>query len=341
MPEGDTVWRAARRLHEALADETITGADLRWPGLSTADLRGMRTLEVVSRGKNLLHRLDAGLTLHSHLRMEGQWRVETTEGLANRTLANPSPACRGVHGAMDRAGRSARPPAPAGNRRRGPLGRAPRARRPRRRLGCRRGRRPSRRKHEHDRFGPAGPAQSRRRWHAVRQRDPIPRAAEPVAPRSKPGERTDKSGRRTGVSAPERKPAQRDSEHDRCAAPRDDDVRPWPFRPALSALRRQGPGQHARRPSSGPRLLLLPRLSRRPGSRRRWTHSGAARLIYPVTRPGVVSEATSVGVFVTFLLSTSCRQLDPADVPRTAVVEPVTEKMVAKCWQMFGPRADR
>jgi len=89
MPEGDTVWRAARRLNEALADETIVGADLRWPGLSTADLRGMRTLEVVSRGKNLLHRLDAGITMHSHLRMEGQWRVVATEGLAKRTLANP------------------------------------------------------------------------------------------------------------------------------------------------------------------------------------------------------------------------------------------------------------
>jgi endonuclease-8 len=89
MPEGDTVWRTARRLHEALADEVITVADLRWPGLSTADLRGMRTVEVVSRGKNILHRLDAGLTLHSHLRMEGQWRVESTEKLAHRTLANP------------------------------------------------------------------------------------------------------------------------------------------------------------------------------------------------------------------------------------------------------------
>ena len=89
MPEGDTVWRTARRLNEALADEVIIGADLRWPGLSTADLRGMRTLEVVSRGKNLLHRLDAGLTLHSHLRMEGQWRVETTDSLANRPLNNP------------------------------------------------------------------------------------------------------------------------------------------------------------------------------------------------------------------------------------------------------------
>ncbi|MEP7193742.1 MAG: hypothetical protein ABI903_12845 [Actinomycetota bacterium] len=54
MPEGDTIWRTARRLSEALADEVIIGADLRWPGLSTADLRGMRTMEVASRGKNLL-----------------------------------------------------------------------------------------------------------------------------------------------------------------------------------------------------------------------------------------------------------------------------------------------
>lgn len=89
MPEGDTIWRTARRLNEILADEVIVDADLRWPGLSTVDLRGMRTLEVVSRGKNLLQRLDSGLTLHSHLRMEGQWRVETTNGLASRTLANP------------------------------------------------------------------------------------------------------------------------------------------------------------------------------------------------------------------------------------------------------------
>jgi endonuclease-8 len=89
MPEGDTVWRTARRLHEALADQVITAADVRWPGLSTAELSGMRTLEVASRGKNILHRLDAGLTLHSHLQMEGQWRVEATGRLANRTLANP------------------------------------------------------------------------------------------------------------------------------------------------------------------------------------------------------------------------------------------------------------
>lgn len=89
MPEGDTIWRTANRLDTVLAGDVIVDADLRWPGLSTVNLRGMRTLEVVSRGKNLLHRLDAGLTIHSHLRMEGQWRVESTAGLARRALANP------------------------------------------------------------------------------------------------------------------------------------------------------------------------------------------------------------------------------------------------------------
>ena len=88
MPEGDTVWRTAARLHEALAGERLERSDLRWPSLATADLRGARTLEVRSRGKHLLHRLDTGLTLHSHLRMEGQWRIEATAALTPRLLTN-------------------------------------------------------------------------------------------------------------------------------------------------------------------------------------------------------------------------------------------------------------
>ncbi len=88
MPEGDTVWRTAARLHEALAGERLERADLRWPSLASADLRGARTLEVRSRGKHLLHRLDTGLTLHSHLRMEGQWRIEATAALTPRLLTN-------------------------------------------------------------------------------------------------------------------------------------------------------------------------------------------------------------------------------------------------------------
>jgi len=81
VPEGDTVWRTAERLHLALADREIVESDLRWPGIATADIAGRSTIEVVSRGKHLLHRIDGHLTLHSHLRMEGQWRIEATAGL--------------------------------------------------------------------------------------------------------------------------------------------------------------------------------------------------------------------------------------------------------------------
>ena len=89
MPEGDTVWRTAQRLHAALAGRVIVEADLRWPEISTADLRGRSTLEVVSRGKHVLHRIEGGVTLHSHLRMEGQWRIEATPTLADRWRRNP------------------------------------------------------------------------------------------------------------------------------------------------------------------------------------------------------------------------------------------------------------
>ncbi len=91
MPEGDTVLRTARRLDEALAGRTLLAADLRWPGLSTTDLRQMIVTEVVARGKHLLTRLDAGWTLHSHLRMEGQWRIEKTPEAATDPGAGPIP----------------------------------------------------------------------------------------------------------------------------------------------------------------------------------------------------------------------------------------------------------
>lgn len=83
MPEGDTVWRTADRLHRALAGGTITLSDFRFPEIATLDLRGQVTVEVVSRGKHLLHRVDSGLTIHSHLKMEGQWRVERPQDTAS------------------------------------------------------------------------------------------------------------------------------------------------------------------------------------------------------------------------------------------------------------------
>ncbi len=89
MPEGDTVWRTARRLHQALAGQPLSLADLRWPQISTVDLRGAVTLEIVARGKHLLHRLDSNVSIHSHLKMEGQWRVEASPALTARMLGNP------------------------------------------------------------------------------------------------------------------------------------------------------------------------------------------------------------------------------------------------------------
>ena len=75
MPEGDTVWLAGRRLHDALAGDRLTRSDFRVPQLATADLVGRTVTEVVSRGKHLLTRLDDDLTLHTHFRMEGSWHL--------------------------------------------------------------------------------------------------------------------------------------------------------------------------------------------------------------------------------------------------------------------------
>lgn len=74
MPEGDTVHRAAQRLHGALAGQEVTRFEVRVPGSANADVTGQVVREVVARGKHLLHRFDE-LTLHSHLRMEGEWHV--------------------------------------------------------------------------------------------------------------------------------------------------------------------------------------------------------------------------------------------------------------------------
>ncbi|MFD8886941.1 Fpg/Nei family DNA glycosylase [Streptomyces erythrochromogenes] len=75
MPEGDSIRRAATRLHAVLAGRELTLSDLRVPRFATADLTGRVTLDVTPRGKHLLARFEGGLTLHSHLRMDGAWHV--------------------------------------------------------------------------------------------------------------------------------------------------------------------------------------------------------------------------------------------------------------------------
>ncbi|MDP3968775.1 MAG: DNA-formamidopyrimidine glycosylase family protein [Nocardioides sp.] len=81
MPEGDTVWRAAHRLDEALSGRVLTASDFRVPQLATSDLAGRAVLSTVPRGKHLLTRVAPGpggeepLTVHTHLKMEGVWHV--------------------------------------------------------------------------------------------------------------------------------------------------------------------------------------------------------------------------------------------------------------------------
>jgi endonuclease VIII len=75
VPEGDTVWLTARRLHEALAGRVLTRSDVRVPRYATTDLSGRVVTGCVSRGKHLLTRVAGGVTVHTHLRMDGAWRV--------------------------------------------------------------------------------------------------------------------------------------------------------------------------------------------------------------------------------------------------------------------------
>jgi len=75
MPEGDVVWYTARRLHEALAGRVLTRSDFRVPRLATADLVGDVVTETVAHGKHLLTRTKSGLTVHTHLKMDGSWRI--------------------------------------------------------------------------------------------------------------------------------------------------------------------------------------------------------------------------------------------------------------------------
>lgn len=74
MPEGDTVYLTARQQRDALRGRVLTGSDFRVPAFATVDLSGETVHDVVSRGKHLLHRI-GDWSVHSHLKMEGAWRI--------------------------------------------------------------------------------------------------------------------------------------------------------------------------------------------------------------------------------------------------------------------------
>lgn len=79
MPEGDSVYRVARKLDAALLGKVLARGELRVPQHATADLSGRTVLANDTHGKHLLTRFsardDEPLTLHTHLRMTGSWTV--------------------------------------------------------------------------------------------------------------------------------------------------------------------------------------------------------------------------------------------------------------------------
>ena len=73
MPEGDTIVWTAARLNRAFAAAPVLRSDIRVPQHATLDLSGQRYLTTGTYGKHLFHRFDGGITLHTHLKMEGRW----------------------------------------------------------------------------------------------------------------------------------------------------------------------------------------------------------------------------------------------------------------------------
>ena len=79
MPEGDTIFRAARTLHRALAGHVVTRFETAYAPLARVHddtpITG-RTIEAVeARGKHLVMRFSGDLALRTHMRMHGSWHI--------------------------------------------------------------------------------------------------------------------------------------------------------------------------------------------------------------------------------------------------------------------------
>lgn len=79
MPEGDTIFRAARALHRALAGKVVTEFESVFPALTRIaedhPIVGRTIESVAARGKHLLMTFSGDLVLHTHMRMNGSWHV--------------------------------------------------------------------------------------------------------------------------------------------------------------------------------------------------------------------------------------------------------------------------
>lgn len=73
MPEGDTIFRTAQVLRALFDGEQVVAARGRPGGVQLERVVGSRIERVESAGKHLLISFGNGLTLHTHMRMDGEW----------------------------------------------------------------------------------------------------------------------------------------------------------------------------------------------------------------------------------------------------------------------------
>jgi endonuclease-8 len=76
MPEGDTILKAARVLHRALAGASISKFEPRTASSMRSFATGSTTIERVdAAGKNVLMYFSDGFVLRTHMRMSGAWHL--------------------------------------------------------------------------------------------------------------------------------------------------------------------------------------------------------------------------------------------------------------------------
>ncbi len=79
MPEGDTIFRAARTLNRALAGKRVVRFESVLPALTRVEyddpVTGRDVVSVTAAGKHLLMEFSRGLVLRTHMRMNGSWHI--------------------------------------------------------------------------------------------------------------------------------------------------------------------------------------------------------------------------------------------------------------------------
>ena len=75
MPEGDTIFRIARTLDDALGGKVVTRFETALPKLERGSIKGRTVQRVRSVGKNLIIEFSGDVSLRTHLRMNGSWHL--------------------------------------------------------------------------------------------------------------------------------------------------------------------------------------------------------------------------------------------------------------------------